>query len=115
MIRSGAPPPSGVRRWRSHRAAIAHARTVLPELPVILGGKSLGGRIASLMVAEGEPAAGLCFLGYPLHPPGKKDRQRTDHFPGLEVPALFVQGTRDPLCDLTLLEAAPSRGARRCA
>ena len=73
---------------------------------MILGGKSLGGRIASLMVAEGEPAAGLCFLGYPLHPPGKKDRQRTDHFPGLEVPALFVQGTRDPLCDLTLLEAA---------
>lgn len=115
MIRSGKPRPPERRPALEvvHRAAIAHARTVLPELPVILGGKSLGGRIASLMVAEGEPAAGLCFLGYPLHPPGKKDRQRTDHFPGLEVPALFVQGTRDPLCDLTLLEAAlPSFAGR---
>lgn len=108
MIRSGKPRPPERREALEvvHRAAIAHGQRTVPDLPLLLGGKSLGGRMASLMVAGGEPAAGLCFLGYPLHPPGKKDRQRTDHFPDLQVPALFVQGTRDQLCDLELLEAA---------
>jgi predicted alpha/beta-hydrolase family hydrolase len=67
--------------------------------PVLAGGKSLGGRIASQVAAGAalspEPA-GLVFLGYPLHPPGKPDRRRDQHLPDISVPMLFVSGTRDP-------------------
>jgi len=60
-----------------------------------IGGKSLGGRIASI-VADGEKVRGLVCLGYPFHPPGQPDRLRTRHLASLATPALFVQGTRDP-------------------
>ncbi len=73
---------------------------------VFIGGKSLGGRMASRVVAQGEQVDGLVFLGYPLHPPGKPEKQRTAHFPDITVPSLFVQGTRDKLCDLELLRQA---------
>jgi predicted alpha/beta-hydrolase family hydrolase len=73
-------------------------------LPVLAGGKSLGGRIASMCVADGMQAAGLVFLGYPLHPPGKPDRLRADHLSRIEVPMLFLQGTRDPFAKPELLE-----------
>lgn len=76
---------------------------------VFVGGKSLGGRMASRVVAQGEPVAGLVLLGYPLHPPGKPEKLRTEHFPRISVPSLFIQGTRDPLCDLTLLRQALPR------
>lgn len=72
--------------------------------PVLVGGKSLGGRIASMCVADGMPAAGLVFLGYPLHPPGKTDRLRAEHLGRIEVPMLFLQGTRDPFARPDLLE-----------
>jgi uncharacterized protein len=62
---------------------------------VVIGGKSLGGRIAS-MVADEAGARGLVCLGYPFHPPGRPDRLRTAHLESLRTPALFVQGTRDP-------------------
>jgi len=71
--------------------------------PVLAGGKSLGGRIASMCVADGMPAAGLVFLGYPLHPPGRTDRLRAEHLAGIEVPMLFLQGTRDPFARPDLL------------
>lgn len=61
-----------------------------------LGGRSMGGRMCSMAVAEGLPAAALVLLSYPLHPPGKPDKLRVDHFPQLNVPCLFVTGTRDP-------------------
>jgi len=80
----------------------------------ILGGKSYGGRVASLAVAEGAPAAGLLFYGYPLHPPGKPERLRTDHWPQVGVPCLFLQGTADPFCDLELLDDQLRRLPRRC-
>lgn len=73
---------------------------------VFAGGKSLGGRMASRVVAEGEQVDGLVFLGYPLHPPGRTDKQRTAHFPQIRVPSLFIQGTRDSLCELSLLRRA---------
>jgi predicted alpha/beta-hydrolase family hydrolase len=73
-------------------------------LPVLVGGKSLGGRIASMCVADGMEAAGLVFLGYPLHPPGKPDRLRADHLSRIEVPMLFLQGTRDPFAKPELLD-----------
>jgi len=63
---------------------------------LVLGGRSFGGRMCSMAVAEGLPAAGLVLLSYPLHPPGKPDRLRTEHFGALDLPCLFVSGERDP-------------------
>lgn len=63
---------------------------------IALGGRSMGGRICSMAVAEGLPAAALALLSYPLHPPGKPDRLRIEHFPELTVPTLFCNGDRDP-------------------
>jgi len=68
----------------------------VPPARVALGGRSMGGRICSMAVADGLPAAALVLIAYPLHPPGKPDRLRVDHFPQLEVPCLFVSGTKDP-------------------
>jgi hypothetical protein len=70
-----------------------------------LGGKSLGGRIASHIVADGFPAAGLVFLGYPLHPPGKPEKIRDVHLRRIAVPMLFLQGTRDPFAKPELLRS----------
>lgn len=70
---------------------------------VLAGGKSLGGRIASMCVADGMPAAGLVFLGYPLHPPGKPERIRDEHLYRVRVPMLFLQGTVDPFAQPTYL------------
>ncbi|GIW45186.1 MAG: alpha/beta hydrolase [Candidatus Binatia bacterium] len=69
----------------------------------VIGGKSLGGRVASHLAAEGEEVRGLVFLGYPLHPASNPERLRVEHLPRIRVPMLFVQGTRDALCDLQIL------------
>jgi predicted alpha/beta-hydrolase family hydrolase len=68
-----------------------------------LGGKSMGGRIASHIVAEGFSAGGLVFLGYPLHPPGQPERIRDEHLKRIDVPMLFLQGSRDPFARPDLL------------
>lgn len=62
---------------------------------LVIGGKSLGGRIASQIAAAGADVEGLVFLGYPLHPPGRADQLRSKHLPDIKVPMLFVQGSRD--------------------
>src|SRR5258706_16464501 len=63
---------------------------------LVLGGRSMGGRICSMAVAQGPvAAAGLVLISYPLHPPGKRDQLRVDHFDAIDVPCLFVSGTRD--------------------
>jgi predicted alpha/beta-hydrolase family hydrolase len=67
----------------------------VPPGRLILGGRSMGGRICSMAVADGLAALGLVLVSYPLHPPGRPERLRTAHFPRLEVPCLFVSGTRD--------------------
>ncbi len=73
----------------------------------VVGGQSYGGRQASMLVADHpELAAGLLLLSYPLHPPGKPAQLRTQHFPQLRVPALFVEGTRDPFGTVEELSAA---------
>ncbi len=77
----------------------------LSGLAIAAGGKSMGGRIASIAVADGMEASGLVFLGYPLHPAGRTDELRVESLKRVNVPMLFVQGTRDRLCDLSLLEA----------
>ncbi len=74
--------------------ALVGAAGVAPE-QLVLGGRSMGGRICSMAVAEGLPAAGLVLVAYPLHPPGRPERLRVDHLAQLEVPCLFVSGTRD--------------------
>jgi len=80
----------------SVRAAIAElaTRTKLTPDRFVLGGRSMGGRICS-MVAAADGALGLALLGYPLHPPGKPEQLRVDHFPRLRMPVLFASGTRD--------------------
>ena len=82
-----------------------------PEL-LVAGGKSMGGRIASQIAAEGAVVDGLVFLGYPLHPPGRPDRIRAGHLGAVKSPMLFVEGTRDPFCPLdtlrTVLTPLPS-------
>jgi len=81
--------------WRQAvDAARAHAE--FDRLALFIGGKSMGGRIASQAAAASTlPIAGLVYLGYPLHPPGKPDQPRDRHLPDIKSPMLFVQGTRD--------------------
>lgn len=90
----------------TYRSVVDAVASDLSGSKIFIGGKSMGGRIASYLVAEGAPVAGAYFLGYPLHAPGRTDRLRTAHFPKLRRPLLFVQGSRDALCDLDLLREA---------
>jgi len=71
---------------------------------LFIGGRSFGGRIGSQIVAQGFPTAGLVFLAYPLHPPGKPERLRDDHLKKITAPMLFLQGTRDSFARPDLLE-----------
>jgi predicted alpha/beta-hydrolase family hydrolase len=93
--RRKAPDPGPVLEacWRS---AIERARLEFGTLTLFIGGKSMGGRIASQVAAQTATGiSGLVFLGYPLHPPGRPNQRRDAHLPLIMVPMLFVQGTRD--------------------
>lgn len=96
------PDPERVLR-ETWLAAFAAASARSGGGAVLAGGKSLGGRIASMCVADGMAAAGLVFLGYPLHPPGRHDRIRDEHLYRITVPMLFLQGTNDPFAARDLL------------
>jgi uncharacterized protein len=88
----------------SVRAAGAAARRLAPELRIVGGGKSLGGRMTSTALAAGlEGIEALIFLGFPLHPAGRPGTRRADHLRAVAVPMLFVQGTRDALAEPALL------------
>ena len=87
-------------------AAITDAAAALAPAQVVLGGRSFGGRMCSMAVAEGLPALGLVLVSYPLHPPGRPETMRVEHFPRLEVPCLFVSGTRDAFATPAELEVA---------
>lgn len=76
---------------------------------LIIGGKSMGGRMASHLAAAGVACDGLLFLGYPLHPAGKPEQLRVAHLERISAPMLFFAGTRDPLCRLDLLEGQIER------
>src|SRR5437763_1996804 len=97
------------------RAAVAEAARLAPGLPLVAGGKSLGGRMTSTAQAE-EPlpgVRGLVFLGFPLHPPGRPGDARAEHLARVQIPMLFLQGTRDDFADLKLLTPLVQRlGAR---
>jgi predicted alpha/beta-hydrolase family hydrolase len=97
------------------RAAVAAAGERAPDLPLLAGGKSMGGRMTSLAASEAPLAAvrGLVFVGLPLHPAGRPGRERADHLASVALPMLFLQGTRDALADLSLLRPVCSAlGAR---
>ena len=105
--RSGPPSPAGAAADRAGlRAAAALLRELAPG-DIVLAGLSYGGRQASLLAAE-EPelASALLLLSYPLHPPGKPERLRVQHFPRLETPAVFVHGAADPFGSLAEMELA---------
>jgi hypothetical protein len=109
--RSPDRPAVAVAAWRAaFDTAVARAPA---DEPVWASGKSFGGRMASVAVAEGMQAAGLVFLGYPLHPPGKPERVRDEHLSAIEVPMLFLQGTKDPFATSAVLAPVIERlGAR---
>ncbi len=91
------------------RAAATLALEASGARRIVHGGRSMGGRIASMVVAAGERADGLVFLGYPLHPPGQFEKRREAHLPKIDAPMLFVQGTRDSFAREDLLDALMQR------
>ena len=98
-----APDPQP-RLEATYAAVLDHLVAELGSKSFFIGGKSMGGRIASHVAAQRRDVAGLVFLGYPLHPPGRPERIRDAHLHDLGVPMLFVEGTRDPFCPLDTLE-----------
>ena len=103
------PDPPGVLE-ATVRAAVATARESAPNLPLVAGGKSLGGRMTSNAMARRslEGVLGLVFLGFPLHPAKQPGVTRAEHLARVESPMLFLQGTRDALADLGLITSVCS-------
>jgi len=97
------------------RVAVSAASRLVPELPLFAGGRSFGGRMTSAAQAESPlpDVRGLAFLGFPLHPAGQPSDERAAHLSTVQIPMLFLQGTRDELADLQLMQAVAVRlGAR---
>ena len=88
-------------------AAVRRAAETAPELLLLAGGKSMGGRMTSQAFAQGllKPVQGLVFFGFPLHPPNRPGTSRAEHLAKVNVPMLFLEGTRDTLADITLLRS----------
>jgi len=97
------------------RAAVAAGREAADDQPLLAGGKSMGGRMTSRAAASGPlpGVAGLVFLGFPLHPAGQPGVTRADHLARVDIPMLFLQGSRDTLADLTLLRPVLVRLGKR--
>src|SRR6478752_849603 len=96
-------PPAAVAHLRAAAADLAATAGVEPG-NIVLGGRSYGGRMCSMAVAQGLPAAGLILLSYPLHPPGKPETLRVEHFPAISVPVLLISGRSDPFGSPTEFE-----------
>lgn len=90
-------------------AVVDRVREELKPKTLIIGGRSMGGRAASMLAADGFDCAGLLLLAYPLHPPGKPDQLRDAHLPSIKVPVLCFNGTRDPFCTPSLMEEVLKR------
>ena len=112
--RAGRPDPPAVAA-ATVRAAAAEAARVAPGLTLVAGGKSFGGRMTSTAQAEAPlpGVRGLVFLGFPLHPPGRPDDKRAEHLERVQIPMLFLQGTRDEFADLKLLRPVVKRLGER--
>jgi predicted alpha/beta-hydrolase family hydrolase len=90
-------------------AVVERARAELEPRTLIIGGRSMGGRAASMLAADGFDCSGLLLLAYPLHPPGNPDQLRDAHLPSIRVPVLCVNGTRDPFCTPELMKRVLER------
>ena len=86
-------------------AVIEHARTAIRPATLVIGGRSMGGRTASMLAADGTACDGLLLFAYPLHPAGKPDKLRDAHLGEIRVPVLSLNGTRDTLCERELMDA----------
>ena len=97
------------------RAALLAARKLAGDLPIFVGGKSMGGRMSSLAAARQplEDVRGLVFFGFPLHAAGRPGAERGEHLTGIKLPMLFLQGSRDALAELKLLKPLCSKLAGR--
>ncbi|HEX2180593.1 MAG TPA: alpha/beta family hydrolase, partial [Actinomycetota bacterium] len=95
-----ASPPLAEKSVPGLVATLEAARRETGEGPWVVGGRSYGGRVASMAVAGGLNAAGLLLYSYPLHRPGDPSQLRVAHWPQIKVPSLFLEGTNDPFCDL---------------
>lgn len=87
-----------------YRQVVAEVREAHGPRKLFIGGKSMGGRVASYIAGSTEGVSGLVFLGYPLHPPGKQDQMRDEHLYEVDLPMLFLSGTRDTFAERPLLE-----------
>jgi predicted alpha/beta-hydrolase family hydrolase len=85
-------------------SVVSRARDELAPKLMIIGGRSMGGRAASMLAADGFACDGLLMLAYPLHPPGQPEKLRDAHLPAIKVPVLCLNGTRDPFCTPELME-----------
>ncbi len=112
LARRRPPDPTAVLE-EAHEDALDELRRRLPQRRWLLAGKSLGARISTHIAAKGAHAHGLVLLGYPLHPPGKPERERSEHFASLAQPALFVHGSRDEFGTLDELRGALRRYSGR--
>ncbi len=96
-------PDRAPRLLEVHRVAAAHLRSVT-DGPTVLAGRSMGGRMATMLAAAGEPCAAVVVYGYPLHPAGKPESLRVEHLGDVTVPMLFLTGTNDALARPDLVE-----------
>jgi predicted alpha/beta-hydrolase family hydrolase len=103
--KSGRPDPMP-KLVATTRAVIAHVSAELKPSRLIIGGRSMGGRAASMLAAEGFDAKGLLLLAYPLHPAGQPEKLRDAHLSSIRMPVLCFNGTRDALCTRDLMERA---------
>lgn len=103
--KSGRPDPMPV-LTDTTAAVVARVRDELSPERVVIGGRSMGGRAASMLAADGYDADGLLLLAYPLHPAGQPAKLRDAHLPKIRMPVLAFSGTRDPLCTRELMERA---------
>ena len=96
-------------------AAVQTARDAAPDLPLLAGGKSMGGRMTSQAAAQHplDGVQGLVFFGFPLHPPNRPGTKRADHLAKVTIPMLFLQGTRDTFADLKLLRSICAKLGQR--
>jgi uncharacterized protein len=105
-IRAATVPAEGKLPMRIEKAVPAYRERIAGSPGAVIGGVSYGGRVASMLAAEGDEISGLVLLSYPLHPPGKPDQQRLEQLARIRVPVLFLSGGSDPLARLDLLRAA---------
>ncbi|MGH7637742.1 MAG: alpha/beta hydrolase family protein [Gemmatimonadaceae bacterium] len=101
----GGPDPMP-KLMSTYTAVVDHARRELNPQRLIIGGRSMGGRTASMLAAEAFDADGLLLLAYPLHPPGQHDKLRVEHLPSITMPVLCFNGTRDAFCEPSLMKNA---------